>query len=214
MGSDPEALGENMQFRRMILVGAILISGVAAAATPGSAGAATPPTINVDYVVKATTTLAKLHQTVVVPPGTFTGSLNLGTGVLTGVLALPPASTTVNLAGIGLAKATFTISPTKPVIGTVNLHTLAVSSTASFNVLVDSVEPLGLPVNMVGRSCTTSKPVAVTFGGKFATSGSSTFTGDYTIPPLVECGLLTPALNVVIPGPGNVFSASFSHAAS
>jgi hypothetical protein len=196
---------------RATLVGLVVVAGglVADVGTAPSSGAA-GTVIPVDYTVNASTTLAKLHQTVVVPPGTFIGSIDITTGVLTGNLTLPPASTTVSVAGIGLATATFSLTEAKPVVGTVDIATLTAVTTASFNVMIDSVEPLGLPINLVGNHCETSTPVSVTFSGPISLSGASTFSGDYTIPPLANCGLLTPALNLVIPGPGNVFTASFS----
>ncbi len=181
-------------------------TSVATAATSNSSADLYP----IDYVVKATTTLAKLNETVTVPPGTFKGSLNLDNFVLRGVLSLPPASTTVSLGGIGLATATFRLAETKPVTGKVNLSALKVTATSTFNVLVTSVKPLGLPVNLVGNDCGTATPVSVTFSGKFSFSGASKFSGTYTIPPLQNCGLATTVLNEVIPGPGNVFSASFA----
>ncbi len=204
-----------MRMVRRTIVGGAVLGVMLMGPTLGSAtvaSAAGTPTYHIDYTVNATTTLAKLHQTVTVPPGTFIGSINLKTFALTGNLSLPPASTTVSLAGIGLATATFELSATKPVTGTVDLKTFAVTATASFNVLVTSVKPLGLPINLVGNSCGTSKPVSVTFSGTIKLKGSSAFSGTYTIPPLQNCGLTTPALNLVIPGPGNVFSASFSPA--
>ena len=196
-----------------VLVAALFASivgstSVATAATSNDNAALYP----IDYTVKATTTLHKLNETVKVPPGSFKGSLNLNTFVLRGNLTLPPASTTVSLGSLGLATATFKLAETKPVSGKVNINALTVKATASFNVLVTSVTPLGLPVNLVGNSCGTSKPVSVTFSGKFAFSGASKFSGDYTIPPLQNCELATPALNLVIPGPDNVFSASFAPA--
>jgi hypothetical protein len=157
--------------------------------------------IPLNETVNASTTLAKLHQTVTVPPGTFKGSINMTTSTLTGNLVLPPASTTVSLAGVGLAKATFTLSPVSPVIGMIDLKTLAVTATARFNVLVVSVEPLSLPINLVGNTCGTSQPVSVTYSGTFSLKTASTFSDTYTIPPLSHCGLATPALNLVIPGP-------------
>ncbi len=191
------------------LLGSTFVAlGVVGSAAP--AGADT--TLPVTYAVDASTTLAKLHQTVTVPPGTFTGSVDLTTGELVGNLVLPPATTTVSLAGLGLATATFDLAPVGPVQGTVNLSTLAVTSTARFDVLVTSVDPLGLPLNVVGNRCGTSKPVSVTFSGAFSLAGSSTFTGTYAIPPLHDCGLTTPALNLVIPGPGNTFTAAFAPA--
>ena len=146
---------------RIALVGLVLAGATVALATvpASSAGAVTLP---VDYTVDASTTLATLHQTVTVPPGTFTGTIDLSDGDLSGDLALPPATTTVGLAGIGLATATFRLAPTKPITGRVDLSTLVVTATASFDVRVTSVDPLGLPTNLVGNSCGTSKPVSVT----------------------------------------------------
>ena len=196
---------------RAVLVAALTIapSGVILA-TSTPAGATTG--IPVNYLVNASTTLAKLHQTVVVPQGTFTGSIQIPSGALQGVLALPPATTTVKLAGIGLANATFQMTETQPVTGSVNFSTFVVTATATFNVLIKSVDPLGLPINLVGNSCGTSKPVSVTFTGKASLTSASAFTGTYTLPPLSHCGLLTTALNLVIPGPGNTFSATFTPA--
>src|ERR1019366_7386431 len=84
-------------------IGVFAISMFFATAGTTAAGAA-DTVIPVNYTVNASTTLAKLHQTVTVPPGTFKGSIDLTTATLTGNLVLPPASTTVSGAGIGLAK--------------------------------------------------------------------------------------------------------------
>jgi hypothetical protein len=124
--------------------------------TASPAGADTVLPLN--YTVNASTTLAKLHQTVTVPPGSFKGSIDLTTGTLTGNLTLPPASTTVSLAGIGLAKATFELSPVKPVVGHVTLKTLAVTATAQFNVLITSLDPLSLPLNLVATRAAHPSP--------------------------------------------------------
>jgi len=206
-----------MKSLRRLIAGCTAVAGAifAMVVGPTALAGATSNSSNlypIDYTVNASTTLAKLHQTVKVPPGSFKGSLNLDTFVLRGNLALPPASTTVSLAGIGLATATFELAQAKPITGKVNLNNLTVTSTATFNVLVTSVKPLGLPINLVGNSCSTSKPVSVTFSGKFSFSGASKFSGTYTIPPLQHCELATTALNLVIPGPGNVFNASFAPA--
>ncbi len=52
----------------------------------------------------------------------------------------------------------------------------------------------------------------VTFSGKISPTGTSSFSGTCTIPPLHRCGVATPALNLLVPGPGNTFDASFSPA--
>jgi hypothetical protein len=153
-----------------------------------------------------------LSQTIVVPQGTLKGSINANTGILKGNLKLPPASSTVKLAGIGLAKATFTMVPTKPVIGKINFNNFTMTSTSVFNIHVNSVDPVGTSLNLVGNSCTTSQPVTLKLGGALDIFGSSTFSGTYTIPPLANCGLSTVVLNQLLAGPGNTLTATFAPA--
>jgi hypothetical protein len=178
-----------------------------AAASTSTASTAAEPAAAVpfDYWVDATTTLKKLNQTVTVPRGTFTGSIDLSTSKLTGSISLPPAKAVVKIAGLPLATATFKITEVKPVVGTVNLSTLVVTATSVFNIQIVRASPVGLPfINLVGNYCKTSKPVSVTMSGLFTTL---TFSGTYTIPPLQNCGAATAALNLAVPGPGNTFTA-------
>jgi hypothetical protein len=191
-----------------------VVSLIAAAATPSSAQTA-PATrapvhhdsgIPFDYWVHASTTLKKLNQTVTIPKGTFKGSIDLSTFALTGTIQLPEATATVAIAGLPLATATFQMSEVGPVTGTVNLKTLKVTATSVFTIKLVSLSPEGLPfINLVGDSCQTSKPVSVTMSG--ALTPPLKFSGIYTIPPLKNCGAATTALNLVVPGPGNTFSA-------
>jgi len=162
-----------------------------------------------NYDVDATTHLKTLNQDVTVPTGTFSGVIDITTGVLGGDIALPPAESTFNLAGVGLVTADMQITETQHVTGTLNVSTFAVSATAVFNIFITSLHPTATPtVNLVGNSCQTSTPVSVTMQGTANLSGSSTFSGTYTIPPLQNCGALTTALNQVIAGPGNTFTAT------
>lgn len=189
-----------------ILAVPVLVAVLGVATAP--AASAANPTFPFDWKIKATTHLKKLDQTVTVPPGRFRGSVDLVTGNLTGSISLPPATTTMQLAGIGLATATFKIAQVKPVTGHVDFGTLKTRATSVFDIKVVRVSPVGLPsVNLVGDSCKTSTPVRVTMSGLASLTTSSTFRGTYTISPLQECGLTTTALNLVVPGPGNTFKA-------
>ena len=76
------------------------------AAPPASAA---DPMFPFDWNINASTHLKKLNQTVTVPQGSFIGSVDLVTGDLTGDIKLPKATSTVQLAGIGLVTATFKI---------------------------------------------------------------------------------------------------------
>ncbi len=197
--------------RPLLAVPAVAVAIAVAALAATAAPAAADVTIPFHYRIDASTRLKKLNQTVVVPPGTFDGSIDLTTATLTGSIALPPASTNLRVAGIPAATATFQMVQEQPVSGTVDFSTMAVTATAVFDIRIVSVRPTALPfVNLVGNSCTTSKPVSVTMTG--AVSADATFSGTYSIPPLETCGALTPALNLVVPGGGNTFTAHASPA--
>lgn len=81
-----------------------------------------------------------------------------------------------------------------------------------FDIKLPRLNNYGLPWwNLVRPSCGTSWPVTVTMSGTvdmgvFLTEGG-TFSGEYAIPRFKSCGLLTPALNLVVPGSGNSFTA-------
>ena len=162
------------------------------------------------YRIDATTHLKKLNQTVTVPPGTFIGVIDFTTAQLTGSITLPKATIKMKLAGIvPLVTATVRIVQTKPVTGKVDFSAspIPVVATATFNIRVLSAYAGIVPVNLVGNSCVTSTPVSVTMRGVTDLSSPATFSGTYTIPPLKTCGAVTAALNLVIPGPGNTFTA-------
>jgi hypothetical protein len=188
----------------LLAVPAVLAAVTLSAPAAGAAN----PTFPFDWSIKASTHLQKLNQTVSVPKGSFKGRVDLVTGKLTGSITLPPASTTMQVAGVGLATATFKIAQVKPVTGTVSFSTFQAKATSVFDIKVTKVAPALTPsVNLVGSSCKTSIPVKVTMAGKASLTASSTFKGTYTIPPLAGCGLLTPVLNQLVPGPGNTFTA-------
>lgn len=175
-----------------------------------AAGAAKSITIGVDRIVNAQTTLAKLNQTVVIPAGTFKGGVSAATGKLKGNLRLPPASTTVSLAGIGLATATFSIVPTKPTTGVFDFNNYRLTATSVFNIHVDSVTPEGTDVNLVGARCITSRPVSLAFSGKVSPFSTGNVSGTYTVPRLQHCEAITAVLNAMLAGPGNTFTASMA----
>lgn len=189
-----------------ILVLFVPLSMVAVTAQPAAADNYFP----FSYRIDATTHLKKLNQTVTVPPGTFIGVIDLTTAQLTGSITLPKATIKMKLAGIvPLVTATVKIVQTKPVLGKVDFSAIPfpVVATATFNIRVLSAYAGIVPVNLVGNSCVTSTPVSVTMRGVADLTSPATFSGIYTIPPLKTCGALTAALNLVIPGPGNTFTA-------
>lgn len=165
----------------------------------------------IHWNVDASTHLKSLNLDVVVPRGTFDGSVNLTTGALTGNLSLPPATTQFKLLGIPVATATFAIRATGPITGHVDLATQTVSVNSSFTFLITKASPSFLPkLNLVGNNCRGAQPVTVSFSGKADLAGASTFSSTYTVPKFTSCGPLTGILNLVVPGPGNTFTATFA----
>jgi hypothetical protein len=198
-----------------VVIAVSAVAGVAVMAQPS--GAAFNPTFRFDFNVDATTHLKKLDQTIVVHGGRFQGAIDFTTATeadpnakLRGVITLPQTTFTYQAAGIvPLLTATAAIVPTKPVTGFLNLPTLTVTATSTFNIKIISAKINGTNNNLVGNNCQTATPVTVTMSGPASFGGASAFSGEFTLPKLANCGLAqTIALNQVMPGPGNTFSAS------
>ncbi len=167
--------------------------------------------VPVNFVVNASTHLKSLNMDVTVPPGTFVGQVDLTTGALTGNLTLPPAKQSISLLGIPLATATFALGSNGPVHGTVDLAHGTASITASFTFNITSITASILPrLNLVGNNCHGSQPITQTLSGPINLTGSNTFSSDFTIPKFAGCGLITPVLNLIIPGSGNTFTVSLA----
>jgi hypothetical protein len=187
---------------------ALLVGGALVLAAPA---ASADPQVPFVQDVYARTHLAKSGMDITVPPGLFTGSIDLATGAETGTLDLPPATVTINLFGVlPAADASFVMEAAGPITGHVDLATFAVDTTASFNVRLAKLSPHGTSINLVGDTCTTSSPVTVRMQGVVNPATGGTFASTYTIPDFTGCGPLTPAITAFVAGPGNTFVASFA----
>ena len=122
--------------RRTLGVLTIPLFALVVTATAVAPASAANPTFAFNWKVNASTHLAKLDQTVKVPQGTFSGQVDLVTGKLTGSIKLPPATTTMQIAGIGLANATFRMNQVKPVSGHVDIKALKATATSVLNIRV------------------------------------------------------------------------------
>jgi hypothetical protein len=167
--------------------------------------------IPINWNVNASTHLKSLNLDVVVPQGTFVGSVNLTTGALTGNLSLPPASKTIKLFGLPIASTTFSMKATGPITGHVDLATMTVTVNSSFTFNITNASASILPkLNLVGNNCHGVSPITVNMSGKVDLAAASTFSSTYTVPKFAGCGLVTPILNLIIPGGGNTFTATFA----
>jgi hypothetical protein len=193
-----------------LIVVMTVISSLALDAQAATAFPVGDPVFPFSYKIDATTHIKKLDQTINITGGSFTGGIDLATGGLVGSIKLPPATFTFQAAGIvPLITATAKIVPTKAVIGHVDLSSLTVTATSTFLIRLVSAYAPGIPVNLVGNSCVTSKAVVVTMKGLASFGSPSTLSGTFTLPDFKTCGLVvTTALNQLLPGPGNTFSAT------
>jgi hypothetical protein len=181
------------------------LSGSVALAPSASAD----PDLPINWLVDAETHVAGLNQDVSVTGGTFEGSVDLATGEVTGDLTLPPATTQVKLGSLPLANTAFEVTPVGSPTGTVDLSTLTITLTSTFDIEIPYLRPTLLPINLVGDRCQTQEPITLTMTGEVDLVNGTTLSGEYEIPRFKDCGLLvTPILNLIVPGPGNTFTAT------
>ena len=168
-----------------------------------------------NYSVDASAHMKTLNQTITIKNGTFVGGIDFGSGDLRGKITLPKSTFTFSVGGlVPLLTATAKIIPTKLVTGTVDLNTLTVTATSVFNVQLVSAYVYGTTApNLVGTQCITASPASVTMSGVAVLGGASTFSGTFTMPPFKNCGLETRAINLVLAGPGDTFTATATPAA-
>lgn len=188
---------------------ALVSAGAATALTLGAAPSASAAPIGVGWDANVTTTVKKLGQQITFPQAKFAAQIDLGTGAISGDLNLPDATSTLKLGSLPLAKVTLAVEPTKPV--TAQLTGFKVEANQEFNIHLKKIEPLGLPINLVGKNCRTATPVKAKLNGDLTgLFDPSTLSGTYTIPKFANCGLSTFIINLVIPGEGNTMKADFS----
>jgi hypothetical protein len=185
-----------------------MASLLAIAGSIAGAGAASAATkLTVKYKVSGTTFLKKINTTAALGPGTLTSTVNLGTDKLTASLALPPATVSFKEFGLVPVTATTEFIQSGPTTGTLNPNTGAVHTTSKIILKVDSVSVAGVP-QPVPSSCESATPAVIKLASQkgFSVVSGGKIAGTYTIPKFAHCGLLTPLLNVTIPGGGNTIS--------
>jgi hypothetical protein len=188
-----------------------VVLGLSAGAGTVLAPAASAGTIDLHWNISATAHIAKSGSDVNMSGGRFDGAIDTDTGNLSGSMSLPPATVTVNLLGsIPAADVTVQITPVGKTTGHVDFSTFHVTTKSTFNIRVTKVTPHGSDVNIVGDDCKTEKPITVRLGGTADLEHPSTFSGTFAIPEFEDCRFFEAAINQLIPGPGNTFSATFA----
>jgi hypothetical protein len=188
----------------VLAAGASLLAAAAVAATAGSASADT--VINAHYALTGSTFIKKLNTTVDLGAGTLAATVDLDTGAVSSTLTLPPATVSMKELGVIPVSATAALVQNGPATGSANLTTNTITSSASVIFKITKLKVAGLSVP-IGSNCESSPfSVSLSSGPGFTVSGGGPLSGSYTIPPLHGCGLTTPVLNLLIPGPGNTFN--------
>jgi hypothetical protein len=191
----------------LTVTGVLAAAGTASAHTASAAAPASSSTITVKYAVNGSTYLKKVQATAKLGPGTLTSKVNLNTGKLTASLKLPDAKVSFKQDGVIPVTATTEFVQDGKTIGKVNTKTGGVTTTSKVTLKLVSLTMAGLPVpvpsgcqsgSAASVKLTSEKGFSIIKGGKVA--------GTYTIPKFAHCGLLTPLLNITIPGSGNTIT--------
>jgi hypothetical protein len=182
-----------------------LATACAVLGTPVAAPAATK--ITVRYPVTGSTVIAKPGATVALGPGKLTSTVNLATGALRARISLPPATASFKEFGVIPVSATTAFVQNGPATGTLDVNTGAVTTTAHITLQVTSLTIAGIPVP-VPAGCASASPATIPLASQpgFSIVNGGNLSGSYTLPPFSNCGLLTPLLNLTIPGPGNTIT--------
>ncbi|MEU5995408.1 DUF6801 domain-containing protein [Spirillospora sp. NPDC047418] len=155
-----------------------------------------------DYTVEGSTAIKAAGGTVPLN-GSLGADVDPSTGDVTADLDLAPATGAFQIWGLLPVTADFGFARDGRTTGELTAGALTV--TAPLDVRVTSVKAFGLPVGGA-EQCRTERSAALTLtsAGPFdpATGGRLTAAG-YTLPPLRDCGALTPVLSTFITGPGN-----------
>lgn len=190
------------RLRNWACVPLIALAGMMVAAAPAAADAVLPLQ---NYAVGGSIHLAKLGDTVNLPAGsTFNGSADVTTGKLTGDVSIPEFSTTIPVLGLP-ARATLQLVESQPSAGTFTLNangTITVNATSTATLYI---RRLGLLFVSVPSTCRTSAPIVLALDGTGSLTAGFAFAGTTTISPLTGCGVLGPALSLLLSGPGNAY---------
>lgn len=191
---------------------AAVAAGLALIASGGSAAAQEDPpgTINVNYTVNGTTTIASTGSTVTLGPATMYSRV-LPDGSFDGDMELPGTHTEFRIAGFIPVSANVNFEPVQPTLGQIQRlgRFQLLESTTQYRVRLSNIRVAGIPT-VAGSNCRTIEPVTIqadTPDGEFFNIASGgNLVGEYTIGNFGSCGLFgaqTHLINALIPGSGN-----------
>jgi hypothetical protein len=135
--------------------------------------------------------------------GSLALSVDRSPGPVSGDLALRPSSVSRAVLGVTLFRATVQIAAASPVTGAIDDEG-ELSATVTVSAVITAVRAAGRTL-ISGDSCRTATEAVVPLRSKpgFDLDQGGRLVGRYDRPPFTGCGWLTPAVNLLIAGPGN-----------
>jgi hypothetical protein len=188
----------------MVIPAAALLAVTGVIASAGAASAGT--TLTITYKVTGSTLIKSVNANTPLGPGKLVTKANLNTGKLTANLSLPPATVSFKEYGLPVV-ATANLVQDGPTTGQININTGAVKTTSRISLQLTSLTIAGLTLTMPA-TCESATPAVIKLASQkgFNVVKGGNLAGTYTIPPVANCGLLTPVLNLIFPGPGNTIT--------
>jgi hypothetical protein len=192
-----------------VIPAAVLLAttGAISSAEAASASASSGSTITVTYKVKGSTFIKSVNATTALGPGKLVAKVSLSTAKLTANLSLPAATVSFKELGIIPVIATTKLVQDGRTTGQINVNTGAVKTTSKITLQLTSLSIAGLNVPLPA-ACESATPAVIKLASQkgFSVLKGGNLAGTYTIPPVADCGLLTPLLNLIFPGPGNTIT--------
>jgi len=190
---------------------ALLLAFTLLGASPASA-----QTIDVDYDVTGTTTMASTGSTIELGPAVME-SRTEADGSFTGDMELPGTRTEFKALGLLPVSADVSFTATGPTTGELIRvgRDRVLESTSSYYVQLRNIKVAGLIPMFVGEHCRTKDPVEIPAntpdGEFFDIADGGTLTGEYSIGKFQHCGLATGLINLLVPGDGNTVELNLSN---
>ncbi len=200
--------------RRLLVLGAALLIVCCAAAPAASAQQIKAE----NWTIGGSITIKKLNHTLPVPDGRFNATFDLGTGDVSGSVALPQATTRVKAFGLIPIDATVQLVEAGPFTGKITplLPNIMLESNATFFLKVLKLSSSLGVVNSVGNNCRTREPLNLFlyYGGPFDVERGIVHKGTVTIPEFKDCLLGTGLLNSALAGPDNPYTLQITPTSS
>ncbi|SOD71146.1 hypothetical protein SAMN05892883_0725 [Jatrophihabitans sp. GAS493] len=179
--------------------------------TPGGTPSPTPaPNItHINFDATGTIGLPTVNGSGKVGPGTISTDVNLKGGSFTGKSTFPDITVKASLFGFIPTTIVSSFTQLGDLTGQLAPGAKDVTADLKANLGVKSVKAFGV-LPLTSGSCTTASPVSIHLAsngkGEFSPFTGGTVSSKFAIGNLANCGLLTPLLNVIFPGPNNTLT--------